>query len=171
MTGKTPYDGSQITKKLELAEARLKIARYCAYQERAHAEVVDRLYSYGLNRDEVEDLLAWLISENYVNEERYAIAYAGGKFRVKRWGRIKIKQYLEQKKVSSYSINKALSEIDEQDYIASLDHLISTTTIKQKTGNVFEYRHKLSRSLINKGYEPDIVWDRLKLLVKDDNDD
>lgn len=167
MTGKKSYDGSQISKKLELSEARQKIARFCAYQERAHAEVEEKLYSYGLSRDEVEEILAWLITENFVNEERFAIAYAGGKFRVKRWGKLKIKLYLQQKKVSDYSLNKALNAIDYDDYIASIDYLVESGSRSLKADNVYQHRHKLSRSIINKGYEPELVWERIKLLVED----
>ena len=168
MTGKKPYDGNQISQKIELNDARQKIARFCAYQERAHAEVEEKLYSYGLSRDAVEETLAWLITENYVNEERFAIAFAGGKFRVKRWGRLKIKQYLQQRRVSEYSINKALSAIDYDDYIASLDYLIENGSGSIKSANIYQLRHKLSRSLINKGYEPDLVWERIKELIEDD---
>lgn len=169
MRGQPSYGDNQYPKKLTLEEAKQKIARYCAYQERAHAEVEEKLFSYGLGRSEVEDLLAWLITENYVNEQRFAIAFAGGKFRIKHWGKLKIKQYLEQKKVSAYSINKALDLLDEEAYTLTIDQLIEASFGKIKSANVFEFRHKVARSLINKGFEPDLVWDRLKLLVKDDS--
>lgn len=165
MTGRTSYDGKEISKKLEIDEARQRIARYCAYQERAHSEVQEKLYSFGLYRDDVEDILAWLITENYVNEERYAIAFAGGKFRVKRWGKLKIKQFLVQKSVSEYSINKAIAGIEDTDYIESIDFLIEKGLKSTKAPNEYELRHKISRSLIAKGYEPDLVWDRIKLLI------
>ena len=72
-----------------------KIKQYCAYQERCHAEVRDKLYSFGLNKIEVEEIISELITENYLNEERFAIHYAGGKFRMKQWGKNKIKQSLK----------------------------------------------------------------------------
>ena len=165
MSGKDSYNGNEISQKLTLDDARQKIARFCAYQERAHAEVEEKLYSFGLNIEQVGDLLAWLITENYVNEERFAIAFAGGKFRIKKWGKLKIKQHLQQKKVSNYSLNKALDAIDDEEYINVLDGLIEARAEQPIMTNIFEFRHKLSRSLINKGYEPDIVWDRINLLV------
>jgi regulatory protein len=168
MTGNKPYDGRQISKNLEFDEARQKIARFCAYQERAHAEVEEKLYSYGLHRDEVEELLAWLITENFVNEERFAMAFAGGKFRVKRWGKLKIKQYLQQKKVSDYSINKAIDAIEDREYTNSLDYLIEKAAKSAKAVNIFEHRHKISRSMISKGYEPELVWERMKILIEDE---
>jgi len=81
-----------------------KAKNYCAYQERCHSEVKDKLYGFGLNKNETEQIISTLIEENYLNEERFAISFAGGHFRIKNWGRIKIKIALKQKKVSDYCI-------------------------------------------------------------------
>ncbi|HRD43896.1 MAG TPA: RecX family transcriptional regulator, partial [Ferruginibacter sp.] len=93
-----------------------KIKHYCAYQERSHKEVKEKLYGFGLYKAEVELLLTQLIEENYLNEERFATAFAGGKFRMKQWGRQKIKYELKQKQVSDYCIKKALAAIDGEQY-------------------------------------------------------
>ncbi|HEV2832336.1 MAG TPA: RecX family transcriptional regulator, partial [Hanamia sp.] len=93
-----------------------KIKQYCAYQERCHSEVRDKLYSFGLHKDEVEEIIYTLITENYLNEERFAILYAGSKFRMKQWGKNKIKQSLKFKQISDYCIKRALKEIDNEDY-------------------------------------------------------
>ena len=87
----------------------LKIARWCAYQERSHQEVRDTLYEYGLYSKDVELLISRLIGDNFLNEERFAVAFAGGKFRQLGWGKIKIKYELQQKRVSTYCIKKALA--------------------------------------------------------------
>ena len=84
---------------IDFAASKIRITKYCVYQERAHAEVEQKLYSFGLFANEVEELLAWLITENFVNEERFAKAFAGGKFRLKKWGKIKISQQLKLKRV------------------------------------------------------------------------
>ena len=76
-----------------------KALKYCAYQERSQQEVRDKLYSWGLHRNEVENIIVDLISEGYLKEERFAIAFSGGKFRMKKWGKIKIKLALKAKKV------------------------------------------------------------------------
>jgi regulatory protein len=102
-----------------------KIKHYCSYQERNHQEVKDKLYSFGLFASQVEEILSELISENYLNEERYAIAFAGGKFRMKDWGRIKIRYELKKNKVSDYCIKKALAQIDETDYIKTAKKMIT----------------------------------------------
>ena len=97
-----------------------KIKQYCAYQERCHKEVAEKLYGYGLYKKEVEIILTNLIEENFLNEERFAIAFAGGKFRMKQWGRVKIKYDLKQKGVSNFCITLALKEIDEETYLKTV---------------------------------------------------
>src|SRR5215212_8377851 len=103
-------------KKFSKEQAWPQIKQYCAYQERCHSEVKEKLYSYGLYKNDAEQLMAQLIEENYLNEERFAIQYAGGKFRMNQWGRVKIKYALRQMQVSEYSIKKALKQISESDY-------------------------------------------------------
>src|SRR5690554_5143059 len=96
------------------AEAKVKIAAYCAYQERCQKEVRDKLYGYGLSADDVESLLTAMILEGFVNEERYAQAFARGKFRLKKWGRVRIKKELKYK-VNDRCAAIGLKEIDEQE--------------------------------------------------------
>lgn len=106
----------QITKE----EALQKIRRYCDYQKRSHSETKRKLYSLGLRKNDVEDLVAQLVEEKYLNEEDFAIAFARGKFRMKQWGKVKIKNELKLKQVSNYCINKALNEIKKEDYLHTL---------------------------------------------------
>lgn len=136
-----------------------KIKQYCAYQERCHSEVRDKLYSFGLNKMEVEEIISILISENYLNEERFAIHYAGGKFRMKQWGKNKIKQSLKQKQVSDYCIKKALKEINGQEYEKVFLKLAEQKlkTLKSEK-NIFIKKRKLQDFLLMKGYE--IEWVR-----------
>ena len=135
-----------------------KIKQYCAYQERCHAEVRDKLYSYGLYEKELVPIISLLITENYLNEERFAIMYAGGKFRINQWGKIKIKQALKVKQVSDYCINKALKEIDETHYQKTFQKLAEQKlkTIKSEK-NIFVKKRKLQDYLLQKGYESGMV--------------
>ena len=137
-----------------------KAKQYCAYQERCHSEVKEKLYSFGLHKNEVDELLAILIEENYLNEERFAIQFAGGKFRIKQWGRIKIKYALKQKQVSEYCIKKAMTVIKEPDYKKTLQKLFDEKlkTLKAEK-NVFIKKRKLQDHLIQKGFEFDLVRD------------
>ena len=140
--------------KLSKEQALPKIKQYCTYQERCHAEVKEKLYAFGLYKKDVEQLMSQLIEENYLNEERFAIQYAGGKFRMNQWGRIKIKYALKQKQVSDYCIKKALKEINESDYKKTLQKLAEQKlkTLKNES-NVFSKRKKLQDYLLQKGYE------------------
>lgn len=138
--------------------ARQKIRQFCAYTERSQQQVRSKLYTFGLYKNEVEQLLTEMIEENYLNEQRYAQQLAGGKFRIKNWGKNKIKQALRQQNVSSYCINKAIREIDNEDYRKTLEQLANKklATLKSEK-NIFTRKAKLQRYLLQKGYESDLV--------------
>jgi regulatory protein len=143
---------------LSLEQALQKARHYCGYQERSHSEVQDKLYSFGLRKKDVETALAILIEENYLNEERFAIQFAGGHFRLKEWGRVKIRYELRQRQVSEYCIRKALTVIDEEDYEQTLDRLAAKKwAILREEGNAFVRKRKLQDYLLQKGYESDKV--------------
>ena len=149
----------------DITTAKGKIAKYCAYQERSHLEVEQKLYSFGITSAQVQEVLAWLITENYVNEERYAIAFAGGKFRIKKWGKLRIANRLEQKKISQYSIDKSLSQIDNKDYLDTMEQLIRQKWQSSSADNVYELRNKVARYVISKGFEPDQVWELTRTII------
>ncbi len=155
------------TQNLTPQQALPKIKQYCAYQERCHSEVKDKLYSFGLNKNEVEDLISKLIEENYLNEERFAILFAGGKFRVKQWGKVKIKYQLKQKQVSEYCIKKALAGIDTEDYLNALSKL-AELKIKTMKGQKTTYIRKklLQDHLRMKGYETELVNEVVNKMIK-----
>ena len=135
-----------------------KAKHYCAYQERCHSEVRDKLYGFGLNKTEVEQIIGTLIEENYLNEERFAIQFAGGHFRSKKWGRVKISHALKQKQVSPYCIKKALKQIDEDDYIKTLQqHFNAKLKTLKSEKNLFIKKRKLQDHLIQKGFETDLI--------------
>ena len=122
-------------------------------------EVKEKLYSFGLRKQVVEESIAQLIEEDYLNEERFAIQYAGGKFRMKQWGRVKIKHALQQKQVSTYCVNKAMREIDDADYEKTL-HKLAEQKWNSVTGegvNLFVKMSKTSDYLLQKGYEAELV--------------
>lgn len=131
-----------------------QIKYYCAYQERSHNQVKKKLYEIGgVSKDDVEDLIGTLIEENYLNEERYAKAYAGGKFRIKKWGRQKIIQGLKKQYVSAYCIKKALAEIDENEYKKNLNKAFDQKKVSLKSDkNKFSRMTKMKSFLVQKGY-------------------
>ena len=146
------------------AVAYARIARFCAYQERSHKEVKEKLAGLGLDDGEADALLARLITDGYVNEERFAKAFAGGKFRIRKWGRIRIEQGLQSHGVSSRCIAIGLKEIDEDDYRAALRKLVSSKANGVEAGNEYQKWDRVSRFAIGKGYEPDLVWEIIKEL-------
>ncbi|MBS1663894.1 MAG: RecX family transcriptional regulator [Bacteroidetes bacterium] len=143
---------------LSLEQALQKARHYCGYQERCHSEVQEKLYSFGLRKNDVEQALATLIEENYLNEERFALQFAGGRFRLKGWGRVRIKYELKQKHVSEYCIKKALAAIGEEDYERTLQKLAEQRweALKDEE-NAFARKQKLQDYLLRKGYESDLV--------------
>lgn len=145
-------------KRLTKEQALQKIRHYTAYQERCHQEVKEKLYSYGLYTREVDEILASLIEDNYLNEERFAEAFAGGKFRMRYWGRIRIRYELKQKRVSDYCISKAMQTITEEDYLVTLKKIAEKkweTLSAEK--NQFTKKAKAIEYLLQKGYERELA--------------
>lgn len=138
-----------------------KIKHYCAYQERCHFEVKNKLYEFGLTANEIDEIIAALIEENYLNEERFATLFAGGKFRMKQWGRNKIKYELKQKQISAINIKKAISQIDEEEYMNTLSKLYKTYFNNQKGMKAIK-EFKTKKYLIQKGFESELINNVLK---------
>ena len=153
-------------KKLTASEVRKKIYHYCAYQERSHQEVKNKLYDLELSSSEIEEMISHLITEGYLNEERFAKAFAGGKFRVKNWGRIKIVNALEAKGLTKNCIRIGLQEIDDADYRRTIELLILKKLDQTDEGNIYVKREKLATHVIQKGFEPELVWEIVKELIK-----
>lgn len=152
-------------KSLTFEQAKQKALRYCAYQERSHQEVKNKLYELGLRSSEVDEMLSYLIIEGFLNEERFAKSFSGGKFRVKKWGRIKIVHALESKGLTKNCIRIGLKEIDEADYHTTLEELLKSKISELSESNAFIARDKASKYAIQKGYEPDLVWSTLKTIL------
>jgi regulatory protein len=159
--------GEKPKKRLTPTEARTRIQRYCAYQERSHRQVRSRLFDYGLHSEDVELIISELITDKFLNEERFAKAFAGGKFRMKKWGKNKIEYQLKSQGLSKRCIATGLKEIDQDEYRKSM-----ITLLKKKLGSIKETnplikKHKAGRFMIGKGYEPDLVWQQLEKLFPD----
>lgn len=137
-----------------------KAASYCAYQERTQDEVRKRLQKWEVWGDEADEIIAELISQNYLSEERFAKTYAGGKFRMKNWGKMKIKQELHRRGLSEYSIQQGMKEIPEASYLAGLKELlVKKKLLLQRTEtDKFKLKQKLVRFALGKGYESELVW-------------
>lgn len=143
--------------KLTKEQALQKLRHFCGYQERCHSEVKEKLYNLGVFKKDHDEIVAALIEEKYLNEERFAIAFAGGKFRLKQWGRVKIEYELKQKQVSSYSIKKALKQIDEEVYLRVLNKLAEEKYVALKDEQFLVRKKKTMNYLAGKGFEMELV--------------
>ena len=138
-----------------------KLQAYCAYQERCHQEVTTKLADLGVYGDKADAIISQLITDNFLNEERFAIAYARGKFRIKHWGKIKIRQGLKQRYIPEFSIKKAMAAIDtEGGYFETLEKVI-TTKAKDYEGDK-QKKQKLAHYAMQRGFESDLIWEFLK---------
>ncbi|HYM94019.1 MAG TPA: regulatory protein RecX [Chitinophagaceae bacterium] len=144
-------------KQLTKEQALQKLKHYCGYQERCHSEVREKLFQLGGRRSDHDEIIATLIEENYLNEERFAQAFARGKFRMNQWGRIKIKNELKRKRVSDYCIGKALKRLDEKEYLQTLNKLAAKKYASLKGEQYLIRRKKTMDYLMMKGFEGELV--------------
>lgn len=155
----------QFKKYFTKEQALQKLKQYCAYQERCHQEVREKLTSLGIKNAQRDEIIATLIEENYLNEERFAIAFAGGKFRIKQWGRVKIKQELRQRQVSDYCIKKSLSQIEESEYRAVLQKLTLKKYESLAEAEPLMKKKKTIDYLVGRGFESDWVRETVEGLM------
>ena len=153
-------------KYLTKEQALQKLKHYCTYQERSHYEVKQKLYELGVRANDHDEIIASLIDEDYLNEERFAIQFAGGKFRMKQWGKKKILYALREKKVSDYSIKKALNGINDDDYLAVLKKLAEEKYNLLKEEQYMDRKKKTIDYLIQKGYEYENINNILSSLTE-----
>ncbi|PWT94809.1 MAG: RecX family transcriptional regulator [Bacteroidetes bacterium] len=152
-------------KRLTKDQAFEKAKHFCGYQERSHAETKEKLYSLGLYKSEVEEVISRLIEEDYLNEERFATQFAGGKFRIKHWGRNKIKYGLKERQISEYCIRKALKQINDTEYEKTLEKLAETKWLSLKgEKNIFTKLRKTQDYLLQKGFEYNLISPILRKL-------
>ena len=155
---------SKHSKYVSRDDALKKMQRYCAYQERSHKEVRGKLLDLGIYGDDLEAILAELIADNFLNEERFARAYARGKFRMKQWGRRRILQELKFRGVSAYSTRKAMEEIPETDYLETLENVVRKKYDSLKEPDDYKRRNKTAQYAISRGFEPNLVWQTIERL-------
>ena len=147
-----------------LKEALQKIEHYCAYQERCHDEVISKLKSLKLNSNEIDEIIVHLIEHNFLNETRFACSFARGKHRIKFWGRIRIINELKFRNISQYNINLGLAEITPEEYATTFDTLAQRNWESIRESNIQKKRKKCSDFLLRKGFESNLVYEKIKEL-------
>jgi len=153
------------TKSYTVNEAQKILEHYCAYQERCHKEVEKKLRDLKMIPQAKEHIILHLLQHNFLNEERFAKAFVRGKFSIKKWGRNKIIRELKFKQISTYNINTALKEIDEEIYLETLHKIAEKKLVLIKEPNIYKKRNKLSNFLISKGFESNLVYKKSTELI------
>ena len=152
-TGHTSYTVEEATRKLEY---------YCAYQDRCHEEVLQKLKSLRMIPQAADAIMAHLIEHNFLNEERFACSFARGKWRIKQWGKRRIVQELKLRGISRYNIEHALKEIDPDTYIEQFNILATLQWDKITDNSILKKKKKLTDFLLRKGYESSLIFDKLQ---------
>ncbi len=148
-----------------LEEGLSKLQRYCAYQDRCHQEVREKLWELGFRGEDLEQIIAELIEEKFLNEERFARSFVRGKHRFKKWGKIKIEQELKKKDITGYCLKMGFLEIEEAEYLETLMEIIKKKNHLLMAENDYERKNKLVKYAITKGYETNLAWEAVNELM------
>ncbi|WP_298893221.1 regulatory protein RecX [uncultured Psychroserpens sp.] len=146
-------------------EAQKKLERYCAYQERCHKEVTQKLYEMRMIPEARDQIIVHLLQHNFLNEERFAKAFVRGKFRIKKWGKQRLQLELKRRDINKTLINIALSEINESDYYSAFHALAEKKAETIKETNVLKKRKKLADYLLYRGWESPLVYEKIRELI------
>ena len=149
-----------------IEQAIKKLEYYCAYQERCHQDVENKLRSMKLSAGYKETVMLHLLENDFLNEERFAKAFVRGKFRIKKWGKGRIEKELKTRNISEYNIRSGLKEISESDYLKSFNELAKKRILQINETNVYKKRKKLADYLLYRGWESDLVYNKVIELVK-----
>ncbi|WP_091864787.1 regulatory protein RecX [Pricia antarctica] len=152
-------------KAYSLKEATKKLEGYCAYQERCHKEVVNKLREMRMIPEAIDQIVVHLIENDYLNEERFAKSFARGKFTIKKWGRKRIRLELKQRSISRFNIKTALQEINQTAYLDTFDALADKRLSQITEKNRLKRRKKLADYLLYRGWESELVYAKIKELV------
>ena len=152
---------------MTIREAKLKLEHFCAYQERCHAEVVSKLYDLKMTSDEIDIVIVHLIQENFLNESRFACSFARGKHRIKYWGKIRITNELKFRQISSTNVTLALKEISAEEYANTFEQLSEKCWNGIQEKNNLKRRKKFCDYMLRRGYESNLVYDKVKEFEND----
>jgi regulatory protein len=152
-------------KSYTIKEATVKLMQFCAYRDRSQKEVEEKLQEMRMIPAACEQIIIQLMQENFLNEERFARSFARGKFRIKKWGKIRIKQELKFREISTPLINTALTEIDDEQYYSTLQDLAEKKLNLIKETDKFKRKKKLIDHLLSKGYESSLVFEVTSQLI------
>lgn len=142
-------------------EATIKLMNYCAYQDRCHQDVEQKLFELRMIPEARQQIIHTLIQEDFLNEERFAQSFARGKFRIKKWGKLRIQQELKKRKISRFNITTALKEINEEDYHKTLSLLFEKRRDSLTEKNPVKLKKKIADYLLYRGWESHLIYEKL----------
>lgn len=148
-------------------EALKKIENYCAYQDRCHDEVAQKLRTMKMDSNEIDTIIVKLIQDNFLNESRFACSFARGKHRIKFWGKNRIVNELKFRNIGQYNINLALKEISNEEYFETFEKIAIRSWDSIKETNVQKKRKKFCDYLLRKGFESNLIYDKVKELERE----
>jgi regulatory protein len=148
-------------KSYTVEEAQKKMEHYCAYQERCHDEVIQKLKSLNMIPQAIDAIVVHLLDHNFLNEERFACSFARGKFRIKQWGKRRITNELKARNISKYNIDRALKEIPEGEYLEAFHNLAEKLWETTRETNILKKKKKVMDYLLRKGYESNLVQEKI----------
>lgn len=151
-------------KTYSVEEAKKKLEYYCSYQERCHEEVLKKLKSLNMIPLAIDTIVAHLIENNFLNEERFACSFARGKHRIKQWGRLRIINELKARGITRYNIEKALKEINEEEYLDCFNELAEKQWLSIRESVIQKKKKKLFDFLMRKGFESQLIFEKISEL-------
>ena len=155
--------------RLLLQDLKKKLEHFCAYQERCHQEVIRKMRDIAVDAEAIDIVVVHLITNNFLNEERFACSFARGKHRIKHWGKSRIINELKCRNISQYNINTALKEISDDDYDVAFNSISQKHWKSITEKNVMKKRKKFCDFLLRKGFESDLIYEKLKNLEAKNN--
>ena len=153
-------------KSYTLEEAKRALERYCVYQDRCHKEVISKLYDCNMIPETHDIIIVHLIQYDFLNEERFSKSFARGKFRIKKWGKVRIVRELKFRNISAYNVKTALKEIEESDYFNTFNTLALKKFDSITESNPYKKKKKLADYLLYRGWESDLVYKKVSELIK-----
>ena len=153
-------------KSYTVEQAKRALERYCVYQDRCHKEVISKLYDCNMIPETHDIIIVHLIQHDFLNEERFSKSYARGKFRIKKWGKVRIVRELKFRNISAYNVNTALKEIEESDYFNTFNTLALKKFDSITESNPYKKKKKLADYLLYRGWESNLVYEKVNELVK-----
>jgi regulatory protein len=139
-----------------------RMMAWCDRQDRCTVDALQKMASWGVNRADAQNIMAELVANGFINNGRYAVSFSSGHFRIKNWGKVKIKAYLLAKKISEQHIEAALNAIDQEEYHAVVHKIIGRKFEQWSKLKTFDRNGKVSQFLMNRGFEPPLVWDCIR---------